>query len=97
MKAILFANDGCGSCRKWKPTFEKLMKKYEIEYQVCDIYKDVELKKKYDVHGIPYTVFVNNSGEEVGSILGSMLEELADRDIRIYKDRDEKGSGLERS
>ena len=84
MKALLFSNDGCGSCRKWKPTFIKLMDKYKIDYEVIDNFKDRERAKQYNVRGIPLTVFVNNQGVELGSVLGSMLEELADRDIQYY-------------
>jgi thioredoxin-related protein len=42
--------------------------------------------RKYDVHGIPYTVFIDNSGNKIGDILGNMIEELADRDIKYYVD-----------
>lgn len=92
MKALLFSNDGCGSCRKWKPTFIKLMDKYKIDYEVIDNFKDRERAKQYNVTGIPLTVFVNNQGVELGSVLGSMLEELADRDIQYYLRKDAEGN-----
>ena len=92
MKALLFSNDGCGSCRKWKPTFIKLMDKYKIDYEVIDNFKDMERAKQYNVTGIPLTVFVNNQGVELGSVLGSMLEELADRDIQYYLRKDAEGN-----
>ena len=92
MKALLFSNDGCGSCRKWKPTFIKLMDKYKIDYEVIDNFKDRERAKQYNVRVIPLTVFVNNEGVELGSVLGSMLEELADRDIQYYLKKDAEGN-----
>ena len=92
MKALLFSNNGCGSCRKWKPTFIKLMDKYKIDYEVIDNFKDRERAKQYNVRGIPLTVFVNNQGVELGSVLGSMLEELADRDIQYYLKKDAEGN-----
>ena len=92
MKALLFSSDGCGSCRKWKPTFIKLMDKYKIDYEVIDNFKDRERAKQYNVRGIPLTVFVNNQGVELGSVLGSMLEELADRDIQYYLRKDAEGN-----
>lgn len=92
MKALLFSNDGCGSCRKWKPTFIKLMDKYKIDYEVIDNFRDRERAKQYNVRGIPLTVFVNNQGVELGSVLGSMLEELADRDIQYYLRKDAEGN-----
>ena len=92
MKALLFSNDGCGSCRKWKPTFIKLMDKYKIDYEVIDNFKNRERAKQYNVRGIPLTVFVNNQGVELGSVLGSMLEELADRDIQYYLRKDAEGN-----
>lgn len=92
MKALLFSNDGCGSCRKWKPTFIKLMDKYKIDYEVIDNFKDRDRAKQYNVKGIPLTVFINNQGVELGSVLGSMLEELADRDIQYYLKKDAEGN-----
>lgn len=92
MKALLFSNDGCGSCRKWKPTFIKLMDKYKIDYEVIDNFKDRERAKQYNVKGIPLTIFINNQGVELGSVLGSMLEELADRDIQYYLKKDAEGN-----
>lgn len=86
MKVLLFANDGCGSCKKWKPTFEKLMKKYKLEYQVIDLYKpqNKELKDKYGVGGIPDTIFVDDEGNEIGHVLGNMIEDLAITQIEYY-------------
>ena len=88
MKVLLFSNDGCGSCKKWKPTFEKLMKKHGLEYKLIDQYnpKNKPLVEKYDVHGIPYTVFIDNDGNKIGDILGNMNDELAERDIKYYVD-----------
>jgi thioredoxin-related protein len=88
MKVLLFSNDGCGSGRTWKPVFLKFMEKYHLEYEVINQYdpKNKELIKKYDVHGIPYTIFIDNSGNKIGDILGNMIEELADRDIKYYVD-----------
>lgn len=86
MKVLLFANDGCGSCKRWKPTFEKLMKKYKLEYQVIDLYKleNKELKDKYGVSGIPDTIFVDDDGNEIGHVLGNMIEDLAITQIEYY-------------
>lgn len=88
MKVLLFSNDGCSSCTKWKPIFLKLMEKYKLEYEIVNQYdpRNKELVDKYDVHGIPFTVFVDNSGNEIHSILGNMVEELADRDIKHFVD-----------
>ena len=88
MKVILFSNDGCGSCRLWKPTFIKLMDKHGLEYEVIDSFKDKDMARKYDIKGLPCTVFLNNDGNELGHILGNMIEELADRDIEYYKEKD---------
>ena len=67
---------------------QKLMEKYQLEYELINQYdpKNKELISKYDVHGIPYTVFIDNSGNKIGDILGNMIEELADRDIKYYVD-----------
>lgn len=86
MKVLLFANDGCGSCKRWKPTFEKLMKEYKLDYQIIDIYKleNKELKDKYGVSGIPDTIFVDDEGNEIGHVLGNMIEDLAIKEIEYY-------------
>ena len=68
------------------------MDKYKIDYEVIDNFKDRERAKQYNVTGIPLTVFVNNQGVELGSVLGSMLEELADRDIQYYLRKDAEGN-----
>lgn len=86
MKVLLFSNDGCGSCKKWKPTFEKLMKQYKLEYQVLDNYdhKNNDIRKRYGVEGIPDTIFLDDKGNEIGHVLGNMIEELAINQIEYY-------------
>ncbi len=36
MKVLLFSNDGCGSCKTWRPIFLKLMEKYQLEYELIN-------------------------------------------------------------
>lgn len=86
MKVFLFSNDGCGSCKKWRPLFEKLMKEYELDYEVLNMYdpKSKEKKEKYGVSGIPDTIFTNDEGKMVGHVLGNMIEDLARRQIDYY-------------
>lgn len=86
MKVLLFSNDGCGSCKKWKPLFEKLMEEYDLEYEVVNMYdpKNKDLKDKYGVTGIPDTIFTDDNGVEIGHVLGNMLEELARKQIEYY-------------
>lgn len=86
MKVLLFSNDGCGSCKKWKPLFLKLMEKYHLEFDVIDMYKpnNRAMKEKYGVEGIPDTVFVDDDGNKIGHVLGNMIEELADNQIEYY-------------
>ena len=86
MKVLLFSNDGCGSCKKWKPLLEKLMKDYNLEYQVLDMYdpRNKEMKERYGIQGIPDTIFTNDEGEEIGHVLGNMVEDLARRQIDYY-------------
>lgn len=84
MKIILFGNDGCGSCRKWKPVFERLMNEYQLEYEYIDIDKNKIMKDKYQIHGIPTTLILNDNGDEIGNILGNMDEEIARRQIEYY-------------
>lgn len=96
MKVLLFSNPGCGSCKTWRPVFTGLMEKYHLEFDVIDMYSPInkELVKKYDVHGIPYTIFLSDDGKKLGDILGNMNEELADRDISYYISLDKKDDGI---
>lgn len=84
MKIILFGNDKCGSCRKWKPTFDRLMKEYQLNHEYVDIEKDKEMKDKYQVHGIPVTIFLDDNDNEMGNILGNMDEDIARKQIEYY-------------
>lgn len=84
MKVILFGNDKCGSCVKWKPTFERLMKQYNIEHEYIDIEKDIESKKKHNIQGIPVTIFFDDNNQEIGNILGNMNEDIAIKQIEYY-------------
>ena len=86
MKVLLFSNEGCGSCKKWRPLFEQLMKEYELDYEVVDMYnpKNKELKERYEVSGIPDTVFINDEGKMIGHVLGNMVEDLARKQIDYY-------------
>jgi len=85
MKVILFGNDKCGSCREWKPVFDKLMKEYQLDNEFIDIEKDKINKEKYDIHGIPMTIFFDDDGNEIGNILGGILDEnFARKQIDYY-------------
>lgn len=85
MKVIMFGNDRCGSCRKWKPTFERLMNEYQLDYEYVDIEQDKNKKLQYNIQGIPVTIFFNDNGEEIGNILGNMDEDIARKQIEYYK------------
>ena len=82
MKVILFGSEHCGSCRKWKPTFERLMNEYQIEYDIIDI--DKITKDKYQIQGVPVTIFYDDD-KEIGRILGNMDEDIARKQIEYYK------------
>ena len=85
MKVILFGNDKCGSCIKWKPTFDRLMNEYQLNHEYVDIDKDNNKKLQYNIQGIPVTIFFNDNGEEIGNILGNMDEDIARKQIEYYK------------
>jgi len=84
MKAILFGNDTCGSCLKWKPVFERLMVEEGIEYQVINVDIDKEMKDRYKITAIPVTIFFNDD-KEIGNILGNMNEDIARKQIDYYR------------
>jgi len=62
---ILFmGRESCPHCTEFKPTIEKIVKKYQIEVKYLDVSKlsSTEhsiLKNKTFIENIPYTVFIN--------------------------------------
>lgn len=81
MNIVLFGSEHCSSCKKWKPTFERLMNEYQLDYKYVDI--DKENNRQYALNGVPATVFYKD-GKEIGRILGSMEEDIARKQIEYY-------------
>lgn len=78
IKALLIYSDGCKSCREWKPTFEKLMEQYNIEY---DMAEDAE---GLQINGLPLTIFYDDEIapdetdiKPMDELLGNYTEEYA--------------------
>ena len=46
--------------------------------------RNKEMKERYGIQGIPDTIFTNDEGEEIGHVLGNMVEDLARRQIDYY-------------
>jgi len=80
----LFGNEKCGSCRRWKPVFESLMTEYNINHEYVDIDKNPGEKLRYNIHGIPNTMFFDDNGNVLGNILGNMNEDIARKQIEYY-------------
>jgi thiol-disulfide isomerase/thioredoxin len=83
MKVILFGSEHCGSCKRWKPLFERLMNEYQLNHEYVDI--DKINKAEYQIQGVPVTIFYNDNDEELGRILGNMDEDIARKQIEYYK------------
>ena len=63
-----------------------MLKDHNLECQVLDMYdqRNKEMKEKYGIQGIPDTICTNDDGEEIGHVLGNMVEDLARRQIDYY-------------
>lgn len=73
---IDFTATWCGPCRKMKPVFHKLAKKYKGKYNFIsiDIDKYPEIAEKYHIQSIPTFVFIDADGNEGNRITGLVEE-----------------------
>lgn len=83
-KVILFGNDKCGSCKRWKPIYLRLIKEYQVDASIKDVDVDKEDKERYNITAIPVTLFLDDNGVELGRILGSMDEDIARKQFDLY-------------
>lgn len=85
MRAILFGDDGCKSCRMWRPVLQRLCSEKGIDLIEIEVYKpeNKEMKEKYDIKGVPFTLFLDGDNE-VCHILGNMDEGFARRHLEHY-------------
>ena len=83
MKILLFEDDKCGSCRKWKPVYSNIVNILGIEHEETD---DKDKRKEYNIKGLPTTILLDDSGNEVYSILGNVNEDKALESLRYYID-----------
>lgn len=88
MKIIKFSASWCGPCRAYKPTFEKVSKMNEykdVEFQELDVDENEELAYKYNVRGVPSTLFVNDNDVVVDKLVGLQTEQgLKDKIKEVF-------------
>lgn len=79
LKIIILTADWCPHCR----IMERVLDNLNLEYKNCDIYKDMEVTKKYPLLKLPTTYFLN--GEEVVFLIkGTKNEEEVSKLIDRY-------------
>ena len=84
MKLLYFYNDSCGCCKKWKPVLDDLVNEYSVDIDKVNINEDKAMKDEYGITCIPQTLFIDDDGKEVGSILGNMKVEYAKKYFDKY-------------
>lgn len=79
-KIILLYINGCEPCEEFKNIFEQVknIDKYNgISFESYDIADDEgsKLVEKYQVHGIPTTILLDENDEQLEKIIGSVEKE----------------------
>lgn len=79
-KIILLYINGCDPCEEFKNIFEQVknIDKYNgISFESYDIADDEgsKLVEKYQVHGIPTTILLDENDEQLEKIIGSVEKE----------------------
>lgn len=79
-KIILLYINGCEPCEEFKNIFEQVknIDKYNgISFESYDIADDEgsKLVEKYQVHGIPTTILLDENDEQLEKIIGSIEKE----------------------
>jgi len=65
-----FTATWCGPCKRYKPVFQELADyNPNISFYSVDIDENPNIKKKYEIPGVPTTVFLKD-GQEVKRIVG---------------------------
>ena len=79
-KIILLYINGCEPCEEFKNIFEQVKNIYKyngISFESYDIADDEgsKLVEKYQVHGIPTTILLDENDEQLEKIIGSVEKE----------------------
>jgi len=74
---INFYADWCGTCKKMKPTIEKLESEFvDIKFLHINVDECSALVKEFDIRAIPAFIIMNN-GKEINRVVGmSMITPL---------------------
>lgn len=87
MEIIRFHAEWCGPCKAMQPMFDRVIK--DSKYSALNI-KDVdvdedndELTSKYKIRNVPTIIAVDENGEILDKIVGSVVE----NDLRAFLDK----------
>ena len=66
---LVIGSETCSACQSFRPTMEKVIKKYNLDIKYIDISKlseedESELVSKFAFSGTPTTIFITNGKEE---------------------------------
>jgi thioredoxin 1 len=78
MKIVSFSAQWCQPCKSFAPVFDNVKKKYEsnnLMFIKLDVENDYEITSEYGIKGLPCTLLLDDDGNEVKRLLGSVSEE----------------------
>ena len=76
---IVFSADWCGPCKMYKPALQSFVDEgdRDIDVLIFDVDKDKEMVKKYNVRGVPTSIYISKEGKDttkVGAMSRSQIE-----------------------
>lgn len=67
---IVFSADWCPSCIILKNFIENNPEEIKYDYQIIDIDKHKDIKRKFNITKIPTSIIISENGKEISRLIG---------------------------
>lgn len=67
---IIFSADWCPSCIVLKNFIENNPQEIKYDYQIIDIDKNKDIKRKFNITRIPTSIIISENGKEISRLIG---------------------------